>query len=217
MNELSSARTMTVREVAGALDVEERTVQRHIRAIRANSDNVVGVAHGKTTHITEAEATEIKRRIERSGRNDLDNVVQAREATTDLEMMAKIAEVMAWTKQKISEYQAQIETMQPKAEFFDTVADSRDAISIRDAASVLNRKGLGQNNLFALLRSLSVLDGGNAPYREYIERGYFRVIEQTWTDRAGEPHVSTKTLVTQRGLQYLARLLPRAERKAVTA
>ena len=54
MNELSSARTMTVREVARALDVEERTVQRHIRAIRTNSDNVVGVAHGETTERGEA-------------------------------------------------------------------------------------------------------------------------------------------------------------------
>lgn len=44
----------------------------------------------------EAQATEIKRTIERSGRNDLDNVVQVGKASTSLEMAEKACEVMAW-------------------------------------------------------------------------------------------------------------------------
>lgn len=44
--------------------------------------------------------------IERSGRNDLDNVVQVAGATTELEMMMLDAKVSAWKNRRIEELTA---------------------------------------------------------------------------------------------------------------
>lgn len=95
---------------------------------------------------------------------------------------------------------AVIQELTPKAEFHDRVASSQDAISIRDAAKVL---GTGQNRLFAWLRGQNILMADNRPYQRYLDAGYFRVIEQTWTDSAGKVHISHKTLVTGLGMTWL--------------
>lgn len=100
-----------------------------------------------------------------------------------------------------------LEAAQPKVEFFDAVAASKDAIQIGDAAKVLGIPGMGRNKLFQFLRDQGVLMKDNIPYQQYIDRGYFRVIEQKWTTRDGETRISIKTLVYQRGLDFIRRLL----------
>lgn len=102
--------------------------------------------------------------------------------------------------------ESQVALMAPKAEFFDAVADSRDAIAIGEAAKVLNM-GIGRNKLFQILRGKKILMRGNEPYQEFIDRGYFRVIEQKWTTPEGETKISIKTLVYQKGLDFIRRQL----------
>ena len=80
------------------------------------------------------------------------------------------------------------------------MASSRDAMSIREAAKLI---GTGQNRLFAWLRGQRILMADNQPYQEYLDAGYFRVIEQVWRDRQGEEHLYTKTLVTGKGMTWL--------------
>lgn len=99
-----------------------------------------------------------------------------------------------------------IAIMKPKAEFFDAVANSKDAIEIGQAAKVLNF-GKGRNTLFAILREEKILRDNNEPYQEYCDRGYFRTIEQKYTKPGGETHISIKTLVYQRGLEYIKKVL----------
>lgn len=93
----------------------------------------------------------------------------------------------------------------PKAEFFDAVTDSKTAISIGEVAKVLDM-GIGQNKLFAFLREQKILDRQNIPYQEYIDRGYFRTVEQKY-DVRGEVRISIKTLVFQKGIDYIRRQL----------
>ena len=96
--------------------------------------------------------------------------------------------------------------MRPKAEFYDDVAGSKDAISIGEVAKVLGIKGIGRNNLFKLLRDKKILQSNNQPYQEYIDRGYFRVIEQRWTTTNGDTKISIKTLVYQKGLDFSSQM-----------
>ena len=111
--------------------------------------------------------------------------------------------------------EAEVAKLKPKAEFFDAVADSKDAIPIGDAAKVLNC-GIGRNRLFAFLREKGVLMTNNVPYQDYIDRGYFRVIEQKWTTPNGETRISIKTLVYQKGLNYIRNLLnPKHDKLAI--
>ena len=106
----------------------------------------------------------------------------------------------------ILQKERQIEEMKPKAEFFDTVADSKTAISMNEVAKVLNIKGYGRNNLFEFLRDNKVLDRWNVPYQRYVDNGWFRVIEQHY-QKNGEPIVTTKTLVYQKGVDGIKKLI----------
>ena len=92
--------------------------------------------------------------------------------------------------------------MKPKADFFDAVADSKTAISMQEVAKVLAIKGFGRNNLFEFLRNEEILDKYNVPYQRYVDYGWFRVIEQKYM-RDGEPCISTKTLVYQKGVDAI--------------
>lgn len=71
----------------------------------------------------------------------------------------------------------QIKLLEPKAEFFDAVVDSKDAVSIGEVAKLLGIRGIGRNNLFSILRERKILDDRNVPYQAFVDRGYFRVIE----------------------------------------
>lgn len=102
-----------------------------------------------------------------------------------------------------------IEELKPAAEFYHQVADSKDAIAIGDAAKVLNM-GVGRNRLFEILRKEKILMSNNIPYQEFIDRGYFRTIEQKWTTPEGETRISIKTLVYQKGLNYIRKIVQSA-------
>lgn len=112
----------------------------------------------------------------------------------------KLAEEENMKKQQI------IEEQRPKVEFFDAVADSKTAISMNEVAKVINIKGYGRNKLFEFLRNERILDGFNVPYQRYVDCGWFRVIEQKYM-RNGEPQVSTKTLVYQKGVDAIRKKL----------
>ena len=96
--------------------------------------------------------------------------------------------------------------MKPKAEFFDTVADSKTALPMDQVAKVLEVKGYGRNKLFEFLRDHGVLDSRNVPYQKFIDRGWFRTIEQHY-QKGYEPCVNTKTLVYQKGVDGIRKLL----------
>jgi phage antirepressor YoqD-like protein len=112
---------------------------------------------------------------------------------------------------EIAELKAKAEADAPKVEFFDQVADSGDALPMRDVAAALNMPGWGRNKIFEYLRKKGVLDERNIPYREFQDRRYFRVIEQKYTDSDGETHISLKTLVYQRGVNFIRGLIKQAD------
>lgn len=97
--------------------------------------------------------------------------------------------------------------MKPKEEFFDAVADSKDAIEIGKVAKVLNYPGIGRNKLFEILREKGILMKDNIPYQKYIDGGYFRTIEQKYSMPDGETRISIKTLVYQKGVDYIRKIL----------
>ena len=119
-----------------------------------------------------------------------------------------VANALIVAQNIISQKDRQIEEMKPKAEFFDTVADSKTAISMNEVAKVLNIKGYGRNKLFEYLRDNKVLDRWNVPYQKYVDNGWFRVIEQHY-QKNGEPIVTTKTLVYQKGVDGIRKMIER--------
>lgn len=110
---------------------------------------------------------------------------------------------------RIEEQQKQIAMDQPKVAFYNAVTDSTDAIDMGQTAKVLNVKGIGRNNLFHALRTVGILDRKNIPKQEYVDRGYFRVIETSWSKPDGTQHVTLKTIVYQKGLDYIRQVIDR--------
>lgn len=118
-----------------------------------------------------------------------------------------IARALIMASRQLEARDRLIEEMKPKAAFYDLVADAKNAISFAEAAKMLGIPGLGQNNLFKLLREKKILLHTNIPYQEYMDRGYFRVIDQSYTKPDGTVLVSPKTLITQRGLDYIGKMV----------
>lgn len=100
--------------------------------------------------------------------------------------------------------------MKPKEEFFDAVADSKDAIEIGKVAKVLNFPGVGRNKLFEILRDKGILMKNNIPYQKYIDNGCFRTIERKYSTPDGEIRISIKTLVYQKGVDFIRKTLEAA-------
>lgn len=113
-----------------------------------------------------------------------------------------MARALKLADQTIDSLKTQVLELKPKADFFDAVADSKTAISMNEVAKVLAIKGYGRNNLFEFLRNEGILDRWNVPYQKYVDNGWFRVIEQHY-QKNGEPVVSTKTLVYQKGVDAI--------------
>lgn len=99
--------------------------------------------------------------------------------------------------------------MKPKEEFFDAVTDSKDAIDMKDTANALHM-GIGRNKLFQFLRDQKILTQNNRPYQQYIDCGYFRVIEQKYDRGYGETGVNIKTVVYQKGVDFIRKKLNEA-------
>lgn len=97
--------------------------------------------------------------------------------------------------------------MKPKAEFYDCVADSKTAIPIEAVAKTLGIHKIGRNNLFKILRDKKILQENNLPYQEYIDRGYFRVVETKYTRASGETCIYIKSLVYQKGVDYIRKII----------
>jgi phage antirepressor YoqD-like protein len=195
-------KTMSVKQVSIALGISERAIQERVKEIYPEL-----VSNGRPTLLLEHHVTEIKKAIEKGGRSDLAQVRDLQNINTDLEMKQKAAEVMAWLMRDNEQLKARNAELEPKAAFFDQVADSKTALQMRDIAATLNVKGYGRNNLFQFLRDRGILDSRNIPYRQYQDAGYFRVVEQSYTDQMGESHVTLKTLVYQRGLEYIRKVI----------
>ena len=117
-----------------------------------------------------------------------------------------MARALRVAEQTIAGLNTKMLEMKPKADFFDAVADSKSAIQMADVSKVLAIPGYGRNNLFEFLREEKVLDRYNIPYQKYVDNGWFRVIEQKYM-KNGEVNVSTKTLVYQKGVDGIRKLI----------
>lgn len=118
---------------------------------------------------------------------------------------AEALRALADEAEKREALQKQNQLMQPKAEFFDAVTDSKTAIPIGDVAKILDI-GIGRNKLFEFLRDKNILTSDNRPYQRYIDAGYFRVIEQKY-EVNGEVRINIKTLVFQKGIDWIRKQL----------
>jgi len=110
------------------------------------------------------------------------------------------------TKEKQA-IQQQLQLATPKAEMYDLALSAKNAQSMSLVAKTL---GIGRNKLFSFLRNQKVLRHNNEPYQSYIDRGYFTV-RQVPISRTSGVQNKPQTLVTAKGLDFIAKLLKQKE------
>ncbi|WP_243546194.1 BRO family protein [Pseudodesulfovibrio tunisiensis] len=114
-------------------------------------------------------------------------------------------------KREVAE--AERDRLKPKAETLDSLMASDTALPIGSVAKALHKDfGIGRNKLFKFLRDRGVLMANNEPKQIYMDRGYFRVVERRY-EVHGEMRVGTQTLVYQRGVTFIVKLLRKSEDK----
>lgn len=201
---------VTTKELAEVLGVSARTIRD-----TATAKGLEGTFHTLQTKggkqslrvFSEEEATIIKMEIQKHhnlASRQIDTV------TTAAEEDQMIAQALIILQRRIQDANKEIARLKPAAEFAYQICSSKDAIDIGNCAKVLNRN-IGRNNLFEFLRNRKVLQQDNITYQKYIDSGYFRVIETKYTIPSGETKISLKTLVLQKGVAYINKLLREKE------
>ncbi len=213
---VKTEKTITTKELAEQLHTSSKVILENAKKCLPNKI----IENGKVTLWTQEEVTILLDCLKNNSSNHASDLYFQSKANTSTEMtpvlkIRKAMELMqegyeeelAILRAKAIEQQKIIEEQTPKVEFFDDVAGSSDTIDMKEVAKVLNVKGLGRNNLFELLRNRKVLDRNNQPYQKFVDSGYFRIIESRYTLPTGEVKISLKTVVFQKGLAYIRKLI----------
>ena len=209
MNEVSIESYVSVKALAEILDVSEATIKRAVEKVRSLLGGVETNSQGGYL-LNEEQATIVKNEIAKH------HNLQSRQidsVSTELEENRIIASAMAILQARNEELKRQNEKLLPAANFAYQLYSSKDTIEIGECAKVLN-KNIGRNRLFEFLRNSNVLQSNNIPYQKYIDAGYFRVIESKYVTPNGETKISLKTVVFQKGVAYINKLLSKAVENA---
>ena len=103
----------------------------------------------------------------------------------------------------------QIEQDKPKVEWADQCLESSTTMKIGDYAKLIHRENdieIGQNRLFNFLRNRNILNDNNMPYQEYMDRGWFEVIERP-VQTANGTIIKYTPKITPKGQQGLLKVI----------
>ena len=192
MKQISTEKTMTVKEVAEILSVSDQAVRDSIRKLFPDI-----LVHGKTTYLNEKQVTAIKLQIQSGGnRNSKDNF-EVVSVTTNLEKELIIMKALQFQQEKIQELKEENERLIPKAIAHDTFLSAQNAQPMHEVSKLF---GLGRNKLFEMLRNARILMDGNVPYQDYMK--YFEVKAKTVIKGNYTENIPV-TLVKPNGIDYI--------------
>lgn len=117
------------------------------------------------------------------------------------ELIEKLTKALAEKTQKTAELE----------EFKGVIIGTDETVDMAETAKILNYPKIGRNILFSILRDMKVLRENNEPYQAYVDRGYFKVVEVLKTDSYGKTRTIPKTVVYQKGLEWIWKLLQERE------
>lgn len=134
---------------------------------------------------------------------------------SDPDYLIRLATNLKEEKAKRALAEAQIERDKPKVLFADTVSASNQSCLVGELAKLISQeairrgeidKKIGQNNLFAWMRSSGYLcksgERKNQPLQQYVEQGLFELKKGTYVDGNGVNVLTTTTKVTGKGIIY---------------
>ena len=211
---------ITLKEITDLIGVEHNKAMRKVEEL-ANEEGfgtlakTATVYNGKgqtidTYQFTKKQAIAVGARLNNAMLMKVINRLEELEIKSSFQIPQTYSEALmlaAKQAEQIEQQTALIELQKPKVEFYEAVTGSSDTIDISSVAKVLNIKGFGRNNLFEFLRDKNILMQNNQPFQTFVDRGYFRVIESKYNKPDGSSHINLKTVVYQKGLDYIRKLL----------
>jgi len=98
-----------------------------------------------------------------------------------------------------------LDQQKPLVAFAETCAASQDSILVRELAKLMSKHGIntGEHRLYRILRAWKMIfPRSTEPYQEYIDRGYFEVVQMA-KEIAGDTRLFKTTRVTPKGQIYI--------------
>lgn len=126
---------------------------------------------------------------------------------TDPDYLIQLATVLKEERQARKLAEDKIEQQKPLVDFANQVSDTTDLIDMKTMAKLLkdNNINIGRNRLFEFLRMKKILMKDNQPYQQYVDAGYFKVNEYTYTNSFGQTKTNRQTFVTGKGQLYITK------------
>lgn len=221
MDELAAKRMYTTKEVAEQLGTRANVITENAKKCLPNKR----IENGKPTFWNEEEITVLLEFMKtNNNRTDLDLSNRLIGTSTDLTPALKIKKAFELMQEGYEEELERLRILNaekekklieqaPKVDFYNCVTGSKDTMDMKEVAKVLNYATLGRNKLFELLRLANVLDRNNLPYQKYVDAGYFRIIESRYTMPDGETKISLKTVVFQKGIDFIKNVIDKTLQK----
>jgi phage antirepressor YoqD-like protein len=156
-------KTMTVKEIADALNVNPETIKKRIRELYPDL-----MQNGKITVLTELQVTELKLSLQANPH--LQQSLQV--INTDLEMALQLENVARYFKNKYEDAQKQITDLKPKAIGYDTFISNKSSQKIGDVAKIF---GIKPNTFHQMLRDAKIMQENYVPYAQY--QRLFKTVE----------------------------------------
>jgi anti-repressor protein len=123
----------------------------------------------------------------------------------DPDTMIKTLQVLKEERQKRLLLEAEKVQNAPLVAFAETCCASEDSLLIREVAKLASKHGvvIGEKRLYIKLREWRMIRPGcTEPYQEYIDRGYFEVVQNVKETSSGTMLFRT-TRVTPKGQVYI--------------
>ena len=196
-----------------------KTLEKDAKLIEEEMNDILGQEINIKFHLQDdPEERKVKAKHskgERMKNNSKELLVRAQSMITELskELEEKSIEHDEY-KKEVAEYQKDVveykEMAEDKIGFYDTAMSSDDWLPMDEVAKIINFEGWGRNDLFKFLREGKILKtniGHNQPYQQYVKRGFFKLIEEPWIDKKGITHIYAKTVVSQKGVEWIRKQL----------
>ena len=124
---------------------------------------------------------------------------------TDPDYLIQLATALKDERQVRQLAEKKIEEQKPLVDFANQVTNTTDLIDMKTMAKLLKDKNIniGRNRLFEFLRIRGILMKDNQPYQQYVNSGYFKVNEYTYTNSFGQIKTNRQTFVTGKGQLYI--------------
>lgn len=130
--------------------------------------------------------------------------ISGQETMTDDELLEKAILVaqrkIAERDKIIAQQKEKIEEQQPLVDFAVHVSQTKDTIDMDEMAKIANNEhiNIGRNRLIKWLKENKILKDNRIPYQQFIDRGYFDVVETKKETMYGTM-VFPKTVITGKG------------------